>query len=225
MTGQDLEKRPLVSSSFDRSWVFSPVAVMGSYSGPENSPASVFSGPESSCHRPCGTLHPRSGRPFPGERWRTGLRRRCTESQPCSRRRRRSRSRCRICSGPWPDRTARLPAIATATRAAAIAITTASSTVSVSAAGTTVTAARSAITATACTAAAIATTSTTAITTRVFRVGRVRGIGRRLHARGAGPAVALRTARVIRVRRRVGHRRLIRFAERRAGAAQVAGVC
>ena len=41
MTGQALEKRPLVSSSFDRSWVFSPVALMG-VSGPENSPASVF---------------------------------------------------------------------------------------------------------------------------------------------------------------------------------------
>lgn len=131
------------------------------------------------------------------------------------------------CSGPWPGHTARLPAITTATRAAAIAITAASSTVSVSAAGTTVTAARSAITAitaitaTACTAT-IATTSSTAITTRA---GRVRGIGRRLHARGAGPAVALRTARIVRVRRWVGHRWLIRLAERRAGAAQVAGVC
>ena len=80
------------------------------------------------------------------------------------------------------------PAITTATRAAAIAITAASSTVSVSSAGAAIAAARSAITATACTAtspATIATTSSTAITTRVFRVGRVRGIGRRLHARGA----------------------------------------
>ncbi|WP_236081695.1 hypothetical protein, partial [Pseudomonas aeruginosa] len=80
------------------------------------------------------------------------------------------------------------PAITTATRAAAIAITAASSTVSVSPAGAAIAAARSAITATACTAtspATIATTSSTAITTRVFRVGRVCGIGRRLHARGA----------------------------------------
>ncbi|HGP0152605.1 TPA: hypothetical protein ACLET1_006518, partial [Pseudomonas aeruginosa] len=104
------------------------------------------------------------------------------------------------------------PAIATATRAAAIAITTASSTVSVSAAGTTVTAAGSAITATACTAT-IATTSSTAITTRVFRIGRVRGIGRRLNARSAGPAIAFRTARVIRVRRRISDWRLIRLVE------------
>ncbi|PXZ89974.1 pseudouridine synthase, partial [Pseudomonas aeruginosa] len=37
------------------------------------------------------------------------MRRRCTGSQPCSRRRRRSRSHRRTCSGPWPDRTARLP--------------------------------------------------------------------------------------------------------------------
>ncbi|WP_160328261.1 hypothetical protein, partial [Pseudomonas aeruginosa] len=84
------------------------------------------------------------------------------------------------------------PAITTATRAAAIAITAASSTVSVSPAGAAIAATRSAITATACTAtspatspATIATTSSTAITTRVFRVGRVCGIGRRLHARSA----------------------------------------
>ncbi|HHG6052506.1 TPA: hypothetical protein ACPWQ2_006482, partial [Pseudomonas aeruginosa] len=80
------------------------------------------------------------------------------------------------------------PAITTTTRAAAIAITAASSTVSVSPAGAAIAAARSAITATACTAtspATIATTSSTTITTRVFRVGRVCGIGRRLHARGA----------------------------------------